>query len=230
VQSLILLAPDGARIDTAGNELHFLGHGYCRGHRRPRHQAPTEPCEVPFASGAAVLLDAAALREAGLFDEGLFLYGEDLDLGWRLRRAGYSVRLAPASIVYHDHDFARHADKYYLLERNRWLVLLRNWSMRSLLVLALPLLVGELALLLLAWRHGWLRAKLRAVGALFRAEAWSGIRASRRAFRASRRVPDRVVAREMTSRIEVDGHEDAFLRYVANPAMALAWRLARLLL
>jgi GT2 family glycosyltransferase len=230
VQSLVLLAPDGERVDSAGNELHFLGHGYCRGHGRPRAQAPAEPCEVPFASGAAVLLDGAALRDVGLFDETLFLYGEDLDLGWRLRRAGYSILLAPKSIVLHDHVFARHADKYYLLERNRWLVLLRNWSVRSLVVLAVPLLSAELGLCFVAWRHGWLGAKLRAAGTLFRAEAWSGIRRARRAFAGARRVADRVVAREMTSRLEVDGHEDAFLRYVANPAMALAWKLARALL
>lgn len=230
VQSLLLLAPDGAQIDSAGNSVHFLGFGYCLGHRRPRAAAPATAVEIGFASGAALLLDLGALRDVGPFEESLFLYGEDLDLCWRLRSAGYSILLAPASVVVHDHEFARHRDKMFLLERNRWLVLLRNWSARSLVILAVPLLVSEMALLALAWRYGWLREKLRSFRSIASVATWSGVRAARRRFRGKRRVADRVVARAMTSRMEVDGTESAFLRRFANPAMALAWRLARPLL
>lgn len=43
-----------------------------------------------------------AVRQQGqVFDESLFMYCEDVDLGWRLRLAGYSCLYAPAAIVYH---------------------------------------------------------------------------------------------------------------------------------
>ncbi len=230
VQSLLLLAPDGERIDSAGNALHFLGFGYCQLHGKPRAAAPLAPCEIPFASGAGVLLRASALRAVGLFDDSLFLYCEDLDLGWRLRRAGYSIVLAPGSIVFHRHEFERHPDKYYLLERNRWRVLLANWSARSLAVLALPLLVNELALLAIAWKEGWLRAKLRATASLFSRPTWNHLRSRRIEARRTRRIGDRQLAVQFTSRMEVAGTEPPFLARVANPVLSLLWRMLRRLL
>lgn len=55
-----------------------------------------------FISGASVLLRAQALREVGLFDQAsFFMYWEDTDLGFRLRRAGWTLAVAPASRVWH---------------------------------------------------------------------------------------------------------------------------------
>jgi GT2 family glycosyltransferase len=48
-----------------------------------------------------VALRAAALREAGLFDDSFFLYFEETELLWRFRRAGWSVWYEPRSIVEH---------------------------------------------------------------------------------------------------------------------------------
>lgn len=57
--------------------------------------------EVDWATGASVMFRADALRQAGLFDDGFFLYFEEIELMHRLRRAGWSVRHVPHSRVYH---------------------------------------------------------------------------------------------------------------------------------
>jgi N-acetylglucosaminyl-diphospho-decaprenol L-rhamnosyltransferase len=57
--------------------------------------------EVDWVTGASVLFRSAALRQTGLFDDGFFLYFEEVELMWRLRRAGWSIRHAPASRVLH---------------------------------------------------------------------------------------------------------------------------------
>jgi N-acetylglucosaminyl-diphospho-decaprenol L-rhamnosyltransferase len=57
--------------------------------------------EVDWVTGASVLFRSAALRQSGLFDDGFFLYFEEVELMWRLRRAGWSIRHAPASRVLH---------------------------------------------------------------------------------------------------------------------------------
>ena len=57
--------------------------------------------EVDWATGASVMFRADALREVGLFDEGFFLYHEEIELMWRLRQAGWTIAFEPRSRVRH---------------------------------------------------------------------------------------------------------------------------------
>jgi GT2 family glycosyltransferase len=227
VQSLLLLSSHPDRINTAGNVIHFLGFGYCGLYLRPRESAPTEPVAIAFASGAASLFRAAALRAAGLFDAELFLYQEDLDLSWRVRLAGYDILLAPRSVVFHAYDFSRNESKFFLLERNRYLVLLKNAAPRTLLLLAPALLASELGLLAVAAKSGWLPQKLRAIAHLLRPRAWRHITRERPRVAAMRRRSDADIFALYRSDISFEGMDSAFVRRVANPLMALAWRMIR---
>ena len=56
---------------------------------------------VDWVTGASVMLRAEALRQTGLFDDGFFLYYEEVELMHRLREAGWSVRHVPESRVVH---------------------------------------------------------------------------------------------------------------------------------
>jgi GT2 family glycosyltransferase len=58
--------------------------------------------EVPWVTGAAVMLRTAALADAGLFDEGFFLYFEETELMHRMRKAGWTIWHEPAARVVHD--------------------------------------------------------------------------------------------------------------------------------
>jgi len=230
VQSLLLLHPDRDRVNTAGNEIHFLGFGYCGRYRAPRASVPDEPREIAFASGAAVLLRASALREVGAFDDVLFMYQEDQDLGLRLRMAGWRARLAPRSLVWHHYRFSKNPRKYFFLERNRYLVLAKNLRARSLVVLAPFLAAAELALLAVAAVGGWLPEKLRADAALFSAPLRVHVRAERARVRLLRRISDRELARWFTPALEFEGLEGAWLPRLLRWPMALAWRALRPLL
>ena len=115
---------------------------------------------VPFPSGAAFAIDATTWQRLGGFDERFFLYHEDTDLGWRLRLLGLTAVRATSSRVSHSYDFTRNPGKYRLLERNRWLMVLANYRLSTLVMLAPILALHELGVLWMAWRDGWLRAKL----------------------------------------------------------------------
>jgi N-acetylglucosaminyl-diphospho-decaprenol L-rhamnosyltransferase len=52
---------------------------------------PTRRGEVEWVVGAAMLLRRKALEEAGLFDSSFFMYNEEVDLAYRLRRLGWEV-------------------------------------------------------------------------------------------------------------------------------------------
>lgn len=58
--------------------------------------------EVPWVTGAAVMLRTAALADTGLFDEGFFLYFEETELMGRLRAHGWTVWHEPAALVVHE--------------------------------------------------------------------------------------------------------------------------------
>jgi GT2 family glycosyltransferase len=60
------------------------------------------PGEVDFVSGASVLLRSTALETVGLFDQAtFFMYWEDTDLGFRLRKAGWRLAVAGDARVWH---------------------------------------------------------------------------------------------------------------------------------
>jgi N-acetylglucosaminyl-diphospho-decaprenol L-rhamnosyltransferase len=57
---------------------------------------------VQWVSGSAMLLRRAAFDAVGGFDEGYFMYVEDVDLCTRLRRAGWEVLFSPELEVVHE--------------------------------------------------------------------------------------------------------------------------------
>jgi GT2 family glycosyltransferase len=73
---------------------------------RDRHQYRLAPAdrlerEIFAPCAAAALYRREALVQAGLFDEDFFCYVEDVDVGFRLRLAGYDARSVPEAVVRH---------------------------------------------------------------------------------------------------------------------------------
>ena len=65
------------------------------------------PRAVDWVMGAALVLRREALDQVGLFDEEFFLYSEEVDLQFRLRRAGWEVHYFPAAtVVHHESQFS----------------------------------------------------------------------------------------------------------------------------
>jgi N-acetylglucosaminyl-diphospho-decaprenol L-rhamnosyltransferase len=63
---------------------------------------PFAPRLVDVVSGAAIWLRRTALDDVGGWDERYFMYLEDTDLCWRLRRAGWDVAYEPSAVVHHE--------------------------------------------------------------------------------------------------------------------------------
>ena len=57
--------------------------------------------ETTWVSGAAFAVRRDVYKEVGGFDEKIFMYGEDVDLSWRIRAAGYKLVYAPRVIITH---------------------------------------------------------------------------------------------------------------------------------
>lgn len=66
-----------------------------------RDLAADQPAEVDWIVGAALLLRREAYEQVGGFDEGFFMYSEELDLCRRLKTAGWKVVHFPAARIIH---------------------------------------------------------------------------------------------------------------------------------
>jgi GT2 family glycosyltransferase len=66
----------------------------------------TRARRVPWAVGALLLLRRDAFEAVGGFDARMWMYAEDLDLGWRLRSGGWQTFYEPAARVRHAHGAA----------------------------------------------------------------------------------------------------------------------------
>lgn len=163
VQSKIYLSmPPSQILNSAGNEQHYLGFGYCSLNGSADDlESDTRVRPLAFASGGSCLLSKELLAAIGGLDESYFMYHEDVDFGLRARLAGFSVLYAPRSVVWHEYRFEKGQRKYYYLERNRLRTLLKNYALKTLLLLTPAIVITEFAVLAQAARGGWLWLKLR---------------------------------------------------------------------
>ena len=105
----LCLNPDGALHHKALREL-LLSSGQNPASLIEARQFPEEHLkqydpethETPWASGACLLIRRNIYQAIGGFDQHLFMYLEDVDLSWRARAAGFSVKVSPNSLYGHD--------------------------------------------------------------------------------------------------------------------------------
>jgi GT2 family glycosyltransferase len=229
VQPVLVLAQDPGTINSIGNDIHFAGFGYCRGYMRPVAEAPKEVTQIAYASGAGVLIRTSALRKIGLFDETLFAYHEDLDLGWRMLLAGYDNLLAPKSVLRHHYEFSRSISKWYWMERNRFIVLWKHERFATLLLTLPALLIIEIATWLFAWKGGWLKEKQRATSWFFQASSWKYLFRARREVQALRKRSDHDILKRFLPGISYQEVTSPFMETIANPLMTLYFNVLKVI-
>jgi GT2 family glycosyltransferase len=183
----------GAELNAAGLDIHVTGLGFNRLLHHPVVEAGDRPVEVPGLQGSAFVIRTDVLRSAGGWYAGGFLYHEDAELSWTLRLMGYRIAYVPTPPVEHDYALTMSSKKLFLLERNRWEMLLANTTLRTRLRLA-PLLAWTE---LMMWGYcllgggSMLAAKRRSYVAVRQRRAL--VTERRSAIEALRRVPDATV-------------------------------------
>lgn len=230
IQARLMLDPDRELINSLGNVTHFLGFGYCRAYRQKFSDYGSKAEPIAYPSGACVLLRVDALREVGLFDEEFWMYNEDQDLGWRLWLASWQCLLAPRAVAYHQYEFSRSVSKYYWMERNRLIVIWKNYSLLSLILFFPALLAMELGMAFFSRRSAWFPEKKKAWAYFFQARHWSYLRQARRHTQGLRRLPDYKILPLFSGKIWYQEIDHPLLKYVANPIFSAYFFLARLLI
>jgi GT2 family glycosyltransferase len=227
VQARLMLYNDKNKINSLGNVTHFLGFGYAGGYGEEYREEKAK--EICYPSGAAVLFKREALEKVGLFDEKMWMYNEDQDLGWRLWLAGFSCVLAANAVVYHKYEFSRSIKKYYFMDRNRIIAMLKNYHWLTLVLIFPAFLVMEIGLIFFAFKGGWLKEKMDVYKYFLKFKHWRYIGQARKQAQGLRQAKDKDIIKLFSGRIWYQEIGDAKLK-IANVIFEAYWRIIKVLI
>jgi GT2 family glycosyltransferase len=118
---------------AAGGWMDILGYTFCRGRILYTTEKDTgqydDAQDIFWATGAALFIRSKCFHEVGGFDADFFAHMEEVDLCWRLQRAGYRIAYCPDSRVYHVGGGSLpqgNPRKLYLNFRNNLIMLWKN--------------------------------------------------------------------------------------------------------
>lgn len=223
VQSLLLLYDKKDTVNSMGNYIHYLGFAYAggNGQKAISYKLQATSREITYPSGAGVLLRLSVLKKIGLLHPELFMYHEDVELGWRMRLCGYKIMLAPKSIVYHKYEFSRSMKKYYYMERNRFIVMLEKYKLATIIVILPALITMEILMFAYSFISGFWKEKLFAYGYFLRPNSWKKIFAERKRNQKMRIATDREIIKRFVSMIESQENTNLLIKYIFNPIFYL---------
>jgi len=96
--------------------------------------------QIEVVSGAFMMIPLAALRKVGSFDETFFMYGEDIDLSFRLLKAGYHNYYCPTSILhYKGESTKKNTYRYVHVFYEAMLIFFRKHYRHYNILLSLPI-------------------------------------------------------------------------------------------
>ncbi len=191
---------DRSVIQYDGAYSHYLGHMILSNADTPLDKVDNEPYCLDSIVTACFLFDRTKWPDNNPFDDALPIYYEDHDFGLRLRVAGNQIVAVPSAHVFHgegtrDLSFRRggtyHPVRIRNLVLNRWQILLKNFTSRTLILTLPMLLVYEVFQLVGLAKKGWLKqwaAAFRQISA-----NRDGIAARRRYVQSLRQVADRSI-------------------------------------
>lgn len=163
---------------ASGGWIDNLGYPFCRGRifdelEKDNGQYNTVS-EIFWASGAAFFIRGKLFKALGGFDPDYFAHAEEIDLCWRVKRAGFKIMACPKSVVYHvgggtlDYLNPR---KTYLNFRNTLFTILKNETKRKLLwLIPTRLILDGVAggLFLVQGKFSHIKAILEAHGSFYK--------------------------------------------------------------
>lgn len=141
-QPKLLAFHDKARFEYAGAAGGFIdrwGYPFCRGRIFDTVETDTgqydTPCQLLWATGAALFVRADLYLQYGGLDADFFAHMEEIDFCWRMRNMGYKIVYEPSSVLYHVGGGTlpkSSAHKTYLNFRNNLSLLYKNLPQKRL--------------------------------------------------------------------------------------------------
>jgi GT2 family glycosyltransferase len=151
-------------IQSTGNMLHLFGFGFARDKGVLDENKRSQIEQIGYASGTCLFTSSTVLKKVGLLDPFLFLYHDDLDIGWRAYQLGIKSYFVPSATVYHAESYSLKwsSRKFFWLERNRRYCLLTHYSKSTYNKMRPYLMLVDLMVWMFYLYRGFLGAKIKA--------------------------------------------------------------------
>ncbi len=163
-QPKILSLNNKKEIQSTGNMIQLFGFGFTRDRGELDNKQYEKIEQIGYASGACFFTSVKVFKKIGLFDPFLFLYHDDLELGWRSLQRGIKSFFVPKSIIYHAEspNLKWTSKKFYWLERNRKYCIGTHYSKTSYKKMRFSFFLIDLMVLLFYLSKGMIIAKINA--------------------------------------------------------------------
>ncbi|MAS51536.1 MAG: glycosyl transferase [Chloroflexi bacterium] len=151
-------------LQSTGNMIHVFGFGFARDKGNKDNRTDEKIEKIGYASGTCLFTSRKIFEKIGLLDEFLFLYHDDLDLGWRAAQIGIDSYYVPKSKIFHVESYSLKwsAKKFYWLERNRKYCILTHYSKKTYSEMRFSLMLVDLFVWAFYFSKGFLGAKIKA--------------------------------------------------------------------
>ncbi len=209
-------------INSLGVLINYTGIAYPNllGQKDPGYQEPFES-----ACGGIFMLRREVYETVGGFDEDLFLYHEDHDLSWRIRLAGWHLKVAPQAIMYHHYKFNKGVLKYYSSEKNRLHILLKNMEIKKLALIFPALIIIEFSQWFHAVINKWFLLKIKSCIEILK--LFPRILTKRGEIKFSHKVSDKEITRVYQGTLAISRANNPLLTYLLSPALNIYWKVIR---
>lgn len=190
-------------IQSTGNFIQLFGFGYARDKGEINSQKRNKIEKIGFASGTCLFTNKIVLEKVGLLDTFIFLYLDDLDLGWRAIQVGIPSFFVPDSTVYHAESYILKwkSKKFYWLERNRKYCILTHYSKKTFYKMLPALIMVEILVFLFYLSKGFIFTKIKADLNIIK--NWSHIKNKYNELESLKKIPDKEIIKEFTDEINV---------------------------
>jgi len=163
-QPKIMVLNDEYRISNRGNMQTVFGFGFAQDRGLLEDNKNEKIKKINYATGTCLFTSRKIFDKIGLFDPFLFLYHDDLDLGWRASQLDVNSYYVPKSKIFHAESYSLKwsPKKFYWLERNRKYCLKTHYSKSTYKKLAFNIFLVDVLVFFFYLSKGFVGSKIKA--------------------------------------------------------------------
>ena len=216
-------------LESCGDFTNIFGFGFARGRGKPDTGNYNEFQTISFPVGGYTFSSTKIIKKIGYVDESdlFFLMLDDLDYGWRAWSMDIPCYYEPKSVIYHlgSPVLKWTPQKFFFLERNRWICLLSLYTTKTLVKIIPHLLLIEAGMFFYLISKGLGLTKIKAFFSILK--MYSRIKKRKKNIMKLKTVSDKKIIEHFVDNVEVPQTMTNYPSDFLNTSLETLSKLAR---